>query len=208
MLPDLHRRNDKPDWEYVNENQRNSWQRLAASTNGLVTPGNFITVLGFLLVIAGLVLIVHKSYIGGLMAIVLGRLGDVLDGIAATRTGTKSATGELLDLTVDKLIVFIALAVLFFYFDVVWFILALILVINALNGLSTVVAKLRGKAKHPSRAGKYAMALCWLIIVLAVLLTKTDNSALRGVTYAFTVAYAAVGGWASYNYLQQMFASK
>jgi phosphatidylglycerophosphate synthase len=206
MLPDLHTRQDKPDWEYVSSVKWSRWQRLAARTHGLVTPGNFVTLLGFIFVLIGLMLVIQKHYMSGLVLIIIGRLADVFDGYAAARTHTKSAVGELLDLTIDKAVVFLALLMLILFFDVSTLAVGLVLGINLLNGISTIVAKLQGRAKHPSRAGKYAMVICWVIIGLLIVQIQAESVAVNRLIQTMCVLYACIGGWASYHYMRQMFA--
>ncbi|HEX5797672.1 MAG TPA: hypothetical protein VFX86_04770 [Candidatus Saccharimonadales bacterium] len=38
----LHRAGRVPDWEKVPEGRRNRWQKLAAKTKGVITPGNAV----------------------------------------------------------------------------------------------------------------------------------------------------------------------
>ena len=51
---DLHRTTGKPDWETVTPANRSSIQNIAATTNGILTPPNVITLLGLAIVLFGL----------------------------------------------------------------------------------------------------------------------------------------------------------
>ena len=98
----LHRTSGKPDWEEIKLGKRTLFQRLAAVTHGVITPANAITLIGFVVLLYGLGAILERDYLLGLTLIVMGRLLDIADGLAAEATHTKSPLGELFDATIDK----------------------------------------------------------------------------------------------------------
>lgn len=137
------------------------WQRLAARTSGVVTPGNVITLLGLTLV--GLGLIVFEQHrLAGLLLIGVGRVADVADGMIAEATGTKSRLGEALDASADKLSLFAVLVVLIAqHVLIVWFVAPLGLQALVMVALS-LIAHARRRTLHPVREGKITTTLAWI----------------------------------------------
>lgn len=163
---DLHRAEKKPDWEKLRARHRNFWQRWAARTNGIVTPGNAISALGFVLVLYGLLLIYRGDVAVGMVMVALGRILDMADGYMAHKTGTKSPLGEAVDATIDKVEIAVALPVLAFSEVLLpWQALALAL-LQVVNIACAAVARLRRISLHASELGKYAATLQWTAIVL------------------------------------------
>src|SRR5690349_11384075 len=99
----LHHAGTKPDWDLVAASKRNSWQRLAKLSYGVMTPGNLLSFIGILLVGIGLAAINRQHIWKGLVLLAMGRLCDILDGSAAEYTGTKSPLGEAVDASLDKI---------------------------------------------------------------------------------------------------------
>ncbi|HET6924392.1 MAG TPA: CDP-alcohol phosphatidyltransferase family protein, partial [Candidatus Saccharimonadales bacterium] len=150
----LHRAEAKPDWERVAKRRRNNWQQLAARTHGWLTPGNVLTFLGAVLVVAGLIMLHSKLYLLSFLLIIVGRLCDLADGWAAHRTGTKSPLGEKLDAGMDKLLGLVALiALVAMHYFPLWAALVIIAV-NLAISLPSALSLFEGKTIHPSRAGK------------------------------------------------------
>jgi phosphatidylglycerophosphate synthase len=156
------------EWTDIPAGQQNSWQRLATRTHGTVTPGNIISVIGFLLVIAGSLLFLTDSQLAGLALILIGRFADLLDGFIANATGTKSPVGEAVDAFVDKLgalIVLIAITVTG-YLPVV---AAGLILLNNLGSVGVfALARQRNGRVHPTAVGKIGTALEWLAVPLFV----------------------------------------
>src|SRR6266446_5236311 len=108
---DMHQAGESPDWTKVPPRNRNFWQQIAADTQGVGTPGNALSVLGFSLVVAGLLVVASRSLWEGTFLVGLGRIADLVDGVIAQRTGTKSPLGRLLDAGLDKAGALLALGV-------------------------------------------------------------------------------------------------
>lgn len=164
----LHRASGTSDWVTVKPAERNFWQRLAAGSGGVLTPGNAITIAGLLAVAYGIRLIADGSYASGLGWIVGGRLADLLDGLLAENTGTKSPLGEALDATCDKLGTIATLVVLIIQNILPWWLALVLLLPHAVISAVSLAAKFQGRQPHPSRLGKISMALLWSAIVLLV----------------------------------------
>ncbi len=158
MQQNLHRAGRKPDWHSAPE--RNIWQKLAATTHGIVTPGNVATTIGLGLVGNGLYDIRKGSYVRGIAKVIGGRSFDLVDGMLAEATDTKSPLGEAYDATVDKVEFAAAIAVLGEAIptkakltmgtrDVAMWAL-------------TAIGRIRGVSTHPSKAGKHYTAGEWV----------------------------------------------
>jgi phosphatidylglycerophosphate synthase len=191
---DLHRIEGKPEWDTVAAEERNSWQRVAASTHGIVTAGNALTLLGFAIAAAGLVALLQERYWLALAGIVIGRLFDIADGVAADKTGTKSPFGELLDASFDKLIVALTLLA-FFVGDVApWGVLVLLLLPQLALAILSFIQYWWGKPLHPSRSGKIGMALAWVGLVGLLVLRATDMTSLNLLSVlVYVCIFASVG---------------
>ena len=162
----MHQADRVADWHKVPVNQLNIWQRIAVRTHGALTPGNLLSALGLVLVLWGLLLIVDQRDGWGLVVIGSGRLADILDGLVADRTGTKSPLGELVDTSFDKISVLVA-AVVFIVRDFTpWWLVLAIALQNVASILASLLARLRHMALHPSRLGKNAMAGVWFTLLL------------------------------------------
>jgi phosphatidylglycerophosphate synthase len=191
---DLHRVGKRPDWELIAPDKRNVWQRLAASTKGIITPANVTSVAGAALVGLGLWRICFDDITWGLILITIGRTADILDGAVAQATGTKSNVGEALDASIDKITVIAALGIFIGTGIVPLVAAAFIAVRNSANISLSLLAKAHKKILHPSRAGKLAGGLEWvslLFFVLAAFAVEHGNDALE--YSSFALAYIVLG---------------
>lgn len=201
----LHRAGRKPQWATLRLRNRNYWQKLAAATAGIVTPANVISIIGLVLVLAGLADIYADNVWRGLALIAVGRVLDIVDGIVAEETGTKSPLGEALDATVDKLELAVALPLL-----VVVSILApwqaiSLASLHLVNAACAVMAKFVGKTLHTSRLGKYAISLQWIAIFMLGILSVNEGSRLfyflANVTF---ISSLGLGVYGSLGYLRSI----
>jgi CDP-diacylglycerol---glycerol-3-phosphate 3-phosphatidyltransferase len=204
---DLHRVGKRPDWELIPKEKRNVWQRMAAGTKGIVTPANVTSVAGAVLVGLGLWRVYFDDLSLGLVLIAIGRLADILDGAVAQATGTKSNVGEALDASVDKITVIAALGILISSGVIPVFAAILMTTRNGVNIGLSLVAKMRKKILHPSRAGKLAGGLEWvsiLFFVLSAFAAKHGNDTLEFASFALAyivlTATLALGLRAIKNY--------
>ena len=198
----LHRTTGRSDWADKPSAQHNSWQRLAARTHGVVTLGNTVTLIGFAGVVYGLVLLNGHHYGWGLVALIVGRLCDLLDGWLADLTETKSPLGEAFDVVADKLGVLGTLIVFFALHLAPSWVLVVMLLPHAIITMLTVVAYLGNHPLHPSRIGKYAMAAVWIILagfVLAHTGPHISQRLMNGLDLA-AVLTAAAGFYAAAEY--------
>jgi phosphatidylglycerophosphate synthase len=205
----LHRA-DGNDWDGVAVSDRNVWQRLAARTGGLASPGNAVTVAGGVIVVIALVLLAnHRSTWLAVAMLMLGRLADLLDGHVASWTGTKSPVGEAFDAVVDKLEICLAAVVLWLLSLVPGVVFAVFVVHALYNFGLTFLDFVTNRKLHPTQAGKLAAAAEWIAIGLFVLdsgLKLSGNWHLVTVSAAWIlfVIFAALGVVSSLGYTAQL----
>lgn len=188
MALSLHRTSDKPDWERYEASDRSIIQRIAAATKGIVTPGNIVSVIGLALVVYGLMLVLENNFWLGLVLIAVGRGLDVVDGLAAEATKTKSPLGEMVDAAFDKIGTLLTILVLFVGQVAAWWALAALLLPQFITPLVILYKRRKGIGVHPTRAGKLSMALTWVGIV-GLLIAKA-----LAVPFALSLAvYGVIG---------------
>lgn len=175
QLMKLHRAGKEPDWALIDPAQRNYWQRLAQRTAGVITPGNFFTILGFIAVVVGFIFVERQNYTLALLLILSGRLCDLVDGWIADKTSTKSPLGEMLDPTVDKFATLIALIVLVMSQIVPLLAAAGLLLVNLLISGIVLIGVRRKAVMHASRSGKLGMAWAWGGLCLYVLAASVHS---------------------------------
>ena len=197
----LHRTTGQPDWADIKPAQRNRWQRLAAATNGVITPANAVTVIGLVLVVYGLIKIGRGSYWVGLIAVAIGRLLDVVDGWLAQSTATKSPLGEIMDATVDKIGTFLTLIVfLTSGIGPRWIIVA-VATPHILISIIVLVGRSRNVRLHPSRLGKLSMALLWVVLPGYVIVKALSaGTGWEAAVDSLAIASTIMGLIAAYRY--------
>lgn len=202
----MHRTTGRPDWDSVALSARNRFQRVAATTGGIVTPGNVVTLVGFGMVIVGLAYIAHSQYRYGVLLLVVGRLLDIVDGWLAQSTGTKSPLGESLDAGFDKLgTVLTVIALYFSHIAAWWILLVLVLPHLFISGFAAAVLQ-QGKQLHPSRVGKLSMAAAWVSLpglVVLKALNADQHSFVAMLVYATIGLSFGMGTYAAAGYARQ-----
>lgn len=169
MKLSLHRAETAPDWSLVPDAERNVWQRMAARTRGVVTPANFVTIIGALVTLWGVTELLANSFWLAIILLLVGRLLDVADGFVADRTGTKSALGELLDAVTDKVVTVLTVAGMFVAHVAPTWLMGLFILPHLIITLITFIDRYRGIKLHPTRLGKTTMLLAWIAILLLLL---------------------------------------
>ena len=161
---DLHRSSNTPDWETIKPSKRTAIQNVAASTHGIITPPNIISVIGLALVIYGVIALTQENFWIGFAALVVGRLLDVVDGLVAQATGTKSALGEFVDASIDKVGTLLTIVALFIVAPEYWWLITALLIPQIIIPFVSFYKKQKKKAVHPTRQGKLGMASLWVAI--------------------------------------------
>jgi phosphatidylglycerophosphate synthase len=202
----LHRIEGDAEWVTVPAAQRNVWQRTAAATIGVVTIGNFFSLLGLASVPYGLWLIAQQRYVAGIAVLTFGRICDLLDGWLADKTGTKSPLGERIDAAFDKISLGLVLLVLLVSGILPWWALVLLILPHLIVAFLAVIAWRRGQVLHPSRTGKLSMALVWVVIaafIVAYMYRQHDVWMIRELTAILTGISAGLGATATLGYIQE-----
>lgn len=200
-MMNLHRAGSKPQWDGVPSKKRNTWQDLAVSTNGILTPGNALTILGFAMVLSGLMYILQEQYWLGAVYIGIGRLLDIADGQAAEYTKTKSPLGEQLDAGFDKLATVLILIALPAASVLPWSLAIALLAPHVAIAAYSAYRIAHFQQLHPSKFGKISMALAWVSLVAllvghAVAADKTTVLHIIGyITAASSIAYGVAAFW-------------
>ncbi len=202
------------DWGRLSPGQHNAWQRLAARTHGIITPANLVSLVGALLVVYGLWAVVHGSLLLGIVTIGLGRGADVLDGIVADYTKTKSALGEAVDATVDKILLALTLVTVL-ALQLLPFAVGIAMALHGLYNIGLyVTAHYRKVRLHPSLIGKLATSFEWLSVALYLIanLLKGNGSSytqivLIGASVMFGL-FVATAIRSSYGYTQRLYYKK
>ena len=197
----LHRTSGTPDWENVKPTDRNAFQKMSAATRGIASPANIITVIGLGIVVYGLVLLLQQHYWPGLTLLAIGRLLDIVDGIVAESTGTKSPLGELFDAAADKIGTLLTIIALVVAGITDWWVIVALLIPQAIIPLVIFYKKRRGISVHPTRQGKLSMAFAWVGIVgLLVVKALNDLQPLAIGVYVVIGASLALGLYALWQY--------
>jgi CDP-diacylglycerol--glycerol-3-phosphate 3-phosphatidyltransferase len=191
------------DWEDLAPGQMNSWQRLADRTGGVATLGNVISVAGAAIVSYGLYFLTRRHLTIGIILVLIGRLADVLDGMVAESTGTKSPLGEAVDAAIDKLILAAALIIMLGE-QLLPFVVGLIMLFHTgYNSAVSLIAKAKRQpiTLHPSFSGKLSAVFEWLsagLYVLAVEAKSHDSVAHHASLVAASLSFAIFVGLASF----------
>lgn len=207
----LHRIEGTAEWAAVSPRDRNAWQKAAASTHGIVTIGNFFSLLGLLSVPYGLILVSGEDHIMAIVVLALGRLCDLLDGWLADKTATKSPLGEKIDASFDKVSTGAAVAGLVLLGILPGIIAAGLIVPHAIIAVLALIAFAAKKPFHPSIIGKLSMAALWLtILVFMAIPALPSNVQSQGELIALGVFYmtTALGVAALLGYIMELYRSR
>ncbi len=157
MKQNLHHADNQPDWERIDPATHNTWQQIAAETNGFVTPGNALSVLGHATSIGSIVLGRTPEARG--LGFFAGRLFDVIDGKVADATGTKSQVGAAFDAIGDKLTLGVAAIAGLARREISPLQGGTILAGNGMQAACNITVGLLDGTPKPNLAGKWSAAL-------------------------------------------------
>jgi len=199
----LHRTTGKPDWENISASKRSAIQRVAAATKGIITPPNIISLIGLGLVIYGVIALLNQEFWTGLIFLTVGRLLDIVDGAVAEATGTKSAVGEFVDASIDKIGTLLTIAVFFIAAIADWWLIALLLLPQVIIPLVIFYKRSKKVSVHPTRQGKLSMAGAWGGLVGLILIRALETTwphPLAVIVYGIVIVSAALGLYALWQY--------
>jgi phosphatidylglycerophosphate synthase len=204
-------RQHKSDETGTAKDDQNFWQRLALRTRGIITPANAVTLIGLFLSVIGIMEIYAGHLVFGIVLLAVGRAFDVLDGLVAKATRTKSQVGEALDAGSDKIIAILILVV-FAAKEIIPIVpLIVVLAYNALSAGCGIAAKLRGRELHSSISGKRATFVLWLALLSFVAAQAVSNSSvfiadvLRAGGYIFLLIFLILATDALIGYARHTF---
>lgn len=152
-----HRSGSRPDWEELEPSEHNLWQRIAAKTSGVITPGNVVSTAGLLAVCHGLYQFTNGNKLGGALEVAGGFAADAVDGYVADWTGTKSPLGKGVDASFDKVKIGATLYALYVGDVLPLATVGVIGAQNAANTAFTMIAMQKGQEMQPEAAGKQTM---------------------------------------------------
>ncbi len=207
----LHRAGKVADWQRTKRGRYNTWQKIAAETSGWLTPANMLSIGGLLFVAYGGYLIIHADYDAGLLAVIIGRLADLVDGYVADKTETKSPLGEIIDVTCDKLAIVIVLPILALENLVPLYIIAAIVAQNIAVVSVSLLARNRAIKLHPGQESKLAVAASWLAVITFAFhgsLSNTQWQAWQDVSLVSaiisSIIFGVLGWLACFKYAQEL----
>lgn len=163
---DLHELHTGAEWYKIPDKKRTALQRLAARTQGIVTPGNAVTISGAIITSTGLWAFWQHKFVAGFILIGIGRLCDILDGHLARATHTSSPFGEGLDAATDKLIILLAAITLLATHAVPLAIIIAVAILEFVTAVTVMAGRKMGVRLHPLLIGKYATFGLWVSLVL------------------------------------------
>lgn len=197
----LHRTTGKPDWDKVALSERNSFQKLAAATHGIVSPANVISLIGLGLVVVGLMEVINQQFWMGLGLLAVGRLLDIVDGAVAEATQTKSPLGELFDAAADKVGTLLTIVALFVANVTYWWVIAALLIPQVIIPIVIYYKRQKGINVHPTRQGKLSMAAVWVGIVGLLFVKALNDTGLLSIgVYAVIGLSLMLGLYALWQY--------
>lgn len=205
----LHRAT-RSDWSELSPQERNLWQRLAVASSGVVTPANIVTIIGAGLVLYGLLLLYRNHLTVGIILVLLGRLADILDGMVAEATKTKSPLGEALDATIDKILIILSLWVLLdrhlLPAVVIWVMLVHAVYVIAVSYISRQLKTYL----HPSLSGKLGAVFQWACVGAYLLVDilkqhSTSSTVPLYVGRLCFILFVVLAVWSSYTYTKYVY---
>lgn len=159
----LHRSDKVPDWEKDLDGDQPRYvkfsQSIARSTKGVVTPGNVASTIGLGLNISGAIDIKNGRILRGTVKTITGKGFDLVDGVLADKTKTKSPLGEKVDATFDKIGLLATTLALSKTNIIPKQRLSFFAIQNTANVYSTLLAKHNNVELHSSKHGKVTWAM-------------------------------------------------
>ena len=202
---ELHTPNKKPDWELRPQDQSTLFQRTAKASNGIITPGNFVSCLGLAIVAWGAARLYFGNWGLGVILIIIGRTLDIADGYVADFTKTKSRTGEAVDTTCDKATILIILTITFATHTLSPVLLAIVFLHNLYTGIFGAIWGRRYHL-HSSSVAKLTMLVGWTAIIIGLVGERFhQNFWIHSISDLATVIYACFAIAAIISYHRELY---
>jgi cardiolipin synthase len=161
---------------------------------GFINVPNVLTVARLLLAPIFLWLYLKGDEDGALIAFAVAAATDALDGLAARLLRQQTLLGAYLDAAADKLLVACALVALSVKGQAPWWLTGVVVGRDVLLAAGSVFLALRHAPVpvRPTRIGKYATALVFLIVVVVLAADYHDTPVARTAPWVVALGIVAV----------------
>lgn len=166
----------------------------------IVTPANFLTLVGLILTVYGSIYITTGI---GVFALLTGRLLDLFDGPIARATHT-SRFGAFMDAMGDKLAI-LALLIASWRYDIapLW-VIGYILLYNLVSAILSVATELKGGNPVATRAGKYAVFLQSATLIMYAIAGLADETTITTIALIIGIFGAILSSGAIEGYTARL----
>jgi len=162
--------------------------------HGSINVPNVLTTARLVLAPVFLWLYLKGDEDGALVAFAVAAATDALDGLAARMLRQQTMLGAYLDAAADKLLVACALLALSVKGQVPWWLTGIVVGRDVLLAVGSLFLALRHAPVpvRPTRIGKYATALVFLIVVVVLAANYHDTPAERSAPWVVALGIPAV----------------
>jgi cardiolipin synthase len=162
--------------------------------HGSINVPNVLTTARLVLAPVFLWLYLKGDEDGALIAFAVAAATDALDGLAARMLRQQTVLGAYLDAAADKLLVACALVALSVKGQVPWWLTGIVVGRDVLLAVGSLFLALRHAPVpvRPTRVGKYATALVFLIVVVVLAADYHDTPVARSAPWVVALGIPAV----------------
>jgi cardiolipin synthase len=162
--------------------------------HGSINVPNVLTAARLVLAPVFLWLYLKGDEDGALIAFAVAAATDALDGLAARMLRQQTVLGAYLDAAADKLLVACALVALSVKGQVPWWLTGIVVGRDVLLAVGSLFLALRHAPVpvRPTRVGKYATALVFLIVVVVLAADYHDTPVARSAPWVVALGIPAV----------------
>jgi cardiolipin synthase len=162
--------------------------------HGSINVPNVLTTARLVLAPVFLWLYLKGDEDGALIAFAVAAATDALDGLAARMLRQQTVLGAYLDAAADKLLVACALVALSVKGQVPWWLTGVVVGRDVLLAVGSLFLALRHAPVpvRPTRVGKYATALVFLIVVVVLAADYHDTPVARSAPWVVALGIPAV----------------
>jgi cardiolipin synthase len=162
--------------------------------HGSINVPNVLTTARLVLAPVFLWLYLKGDEDGALIAFTVAAATDALDGLAARMLRQQTVLGAYLDAAADKLLVACALVALSVKGQVPWWLTGVVVGRDVLLAVGSLFLALRHAPVpvRPTRVGKYATALVFLIVVVVLAADYHDTPVARSAPWVVALGIPAV----------------
>lgn len=200
------------EWESLDDTSRyNLAQKMAAKTKGFFGPASLVTLAGIAKTLYGSYAYANGNYVQGLGLTLAGRADDLLDGLVAKATKTRSKNGALLDASADKIGAAAALGTLTYTRELHPALAVGAAITQGAIAIENAKINQRGAKATPNLAGKiamFALSSGSIAYMGASALHERDaptaaSEGVRAIGHIAMISGVVLGGIAAVQYHQQ-----